>query len=383
MVKILDDIRQQFDQNNLTVLCLLDFSKAFDKVNHNVLCEKLRHYFGFSELAVSLVKSYLYNRTQRVVVGDDWSRPSFLRTGVPQGSILGPILFCLFINDLPSVCENVSFHLYADDIQIYLSRRIGLIDDLIFRINEDLTSICKWAEENGLTLNPKKTQALLVSKKEYNTEQLPTISLYNSSVSYVKSVTSLGFKVTNDLSCRDQINFVVGRIYGTLRKLWISSNFTPTDTRLRLVKTLLVPIILFSELVYPKLDSMSEHKLNVAFNDMTRYVYDLRRYDHISPYSTKILNCTVSKYTNYRNCIFLHKVIHTKTPLYLYERISLCHSSRTGNILTPSFKYLNSSRLFFVNSIRLWNSLPISIKQIREIANFKTEVFKHFSNMHL
>lgn len=380
MVKILEDIRLEYDKDNISVLCLLDFSKAFDKVDHRVLCQKLEHYFGFSNSAVRLIGSYLCNRTQRVCVGNNFSAHTYLKMGVPQGSILGPILFCAFINDLPSVCEHVSFHLYADDIQIYLSRRIGLIEDLVFRVNEDLERISNWAKENGLVLNPNKSQALLISKKTYNHRDLPSITLNSAHVSFVDSVTSLGFKISRDLSCRDHINSVIARIYGTLRKLWVSNSFTPQETKLRLMRTLLVPIISFSEVVYPKLDSLSEYKLRVALNDMTRYVYGIRRYDHISAFSKKILKCTMVEYVNFRNCIFLHRIIHTRTPEYLYEKIEFCTSSRTNNLVIPTFRYLNSSRLFFVHSIRLFNSLPVSIKRITDAVSFKTEVFKHFSN---
>lgn len=379
-VKVLDDIRSELDKDRLAVLCLLDFSKAFDRVNHDILCQKLAAYFGFSDRATRFINSYLSNRTQRVVIGEAISEPRSLLSGVPQGSILGPILFCMFINDLPRVCKNVSTNLYADDVQIYLSRPIGLIEDLVVRINEDLIKIHDWSETNGLSLNPGKTQAILLSYRECNTNNFPSIYIKDFKVPFSKSVTSLGFKVNTHLSSTDHINMTVGRIYGVLRKLWISRSFTPVETRLRLVKTLILPLITYSEVVYPRLDSASDHKLLVAFNNVTRYVYGLRRYDHISAFKTNILGCTLSQYISARNCIFLHKIIHTKSPRYLYTKLNFCQSARTLNIVVPTFKYLNSSRLFYVNSIRLWNSLPIQIKQIRGFTSFKNLIFKYFSS---
>lgn len=379
MVKILDDIRQQYDQSYLTVLCLLDFSKAFDRVNHSILCKKLRHYFGFSDRAVKLLSSYLSNRSQRVLVGDHFSNVRYLREGVPQGSILGPLLFCIFINDIAHVCNSVSFHLYADDIQIYLSRPIGLIEDLFHRVNDDLKGIYRWSVENGLTLNPSKTQAILISKKYYEPEILPPILLSNIQVKFVDKVTSLGFKINSSLSCNDHINYIIGRIYGCLRKLWTCASFIPRDTKLKLMKTMLVPIITYTDVIYCKLDSVSKNKLQVAFNGMIRYVYGLRRYDHVSAYQNSILGCSLTQYLDARNCIFLHKIIYSKSPRYLYEKLQFTQSARIFNFIIQPFNYTNSSSLFFTYAIRLWNSLPEHIKRASGASQFRIAIFKYFS----
>lgn len=379
MVKILDDIRQQFDRGYLTILCLLDFSKAFDRVNHNILCTKLRCYFGFSIRAVQLIASYLRNRSQRVLVGEHLSEAKYLKEGVPQGSILGPVLFCIFINDLAHHCKSSSFHLYADDVQVYLSRPIGLIEDLFCRVNEDLLAIYKWSVENGLTLNPSKSQAIMISQKAYETEDLPPIFLSSTRIQFVDNVTSLGYKINCTLSCRNQINYTIGRIYGCLRKLWICARFIPVDTKLKLMKTLLVPIISYAEVVYCKLDSVSMHKLQVAFNNMVRYVYGLRRYDHVSLYQNSILGCTLAQFLDARNCIFLHKIIYSRLPTYLFTKLQFAQSARTFNLIIQPFNYLNSTRLFFTYTIRLWNSLPEHIKRTWRASSFKKAILNHFS----
>lgn len=379
MVKILDDIRQQYDRSYLTVLCLLDFSKAFDRVNHSILCRKLRHYFGFSDRAVRLISSYLSNRFQRVLVGEHFSNVKYLREGVPQGSILGPVLFCMFINDISHVCKSVSFHLYADDVQIYLSRPVGLLEDLFHRINSDLSAIYIWSVENGLTLNPSKTQAILISKKYYEPDFLPPLLLSNTQIKFVDKVTTLGFKINTSLSCHDHINYTISRIYGCLRKLWTCASFIPRDTKLKLMKTLLVPIITYTEAIYCKLDSLSQNKLQVAFNGMIRYIYGLRRYDHVSAYQNSILGCSLTQYLNARNCIFLHKIIYSKSPRYLYEKLQFAQSDRTFNLIVQPYNYTNSSRLFFTHAIRLWNSLPVNIRRTSGAFQFRAAIFKYFS----
>lgn len=380
MVNILDDVRQEFDKGFVTLLCLLDFSKAFDKVNHSILCWKLKNFFGFGERAVRLLESFLSNRWQRVVVEEKCSSLKPLTLGVPQGSILGPILFCLFINDLPLVCKHVSVHLYADDVQLYLSQHLNRIDELVSHLNEDLAAINDWSVKNGLFLNPAKSQVVPISKRLFDLSFVPDIRLSNNKLQLVESVTTLGFVINRNLSCYNHVNLVIGRIYGCLRKLWLTASFTPIETRRKLVLTLIIPIITYAEVVYCSLDSLSQHKLQVAFNDAVRYVHGLRRYDRISVLSKNLLGCTLQQYLNARACIFLHKIIISKSPPYLFCKLKFSRSRRTFNINIPCFKYLNSSRLFFIHAIRLWNSLPLNIKGTLTTANYKIAIFSHFSS---
>jgi len=127
VMKIVDDIRECFDDSLITLLCLLDFSKAFDRVVYCLLIRKLGQNFGFNPFALKLIASYLCGRAQRVKVNGIFSSYRHLKCGVPQGSVLGPILFTMFINDIFEVVENCSIHAYADDVQLYISHRVGLV----------------------------------------------------------------------------------------------------------------------------------------------------------------------------------------------------------------------------------------------------------------
>ena len=371
LVKILDDIRGPYDSGQLSILCLLDFSKAFDTVDHSLLCAKLRQYFSFSDSAVRLIANYLNGRAQRVKIGELFSTYSNVSCGVPQGSVLGPLLFTLFINDVFDVCSNVSMHAYADDLQLYLSRPIGLVEDLCIRINEDLNAISDWAKSNNLKLNPSKSYAMPISKTIATLSELPPLSLLGTQINYVSKVTNLGFKINSSLSCVDHINSVVSKVYLTLRNLRRTSAYVPTVTKRKLVLQLLLPIITYAEVVYSKLDSRSSHKLLVCMNNATRYVYGLKQFDHVSVYCNRILGCNILKYLENRNCIFLHKIIKTRTPAYLFDKLQFCHSVRNMNLLVPTFNYINSSRLFFVSAIRLWNSVPVMLKNTNSINKFK------------
>ena len=120
LVKIVDDLKLSMTTDDSFVLVLLNFSKAFDSI-----IDKLHNMFGFESGAVNLIKSYLNGRSQYVEFDNIRSKASTLNCGVPQGSILVPLLFTLFINEFPSVLHGVMFHMYADDVHLYVSSKIA------------------------------------------------------------------------------------------------------------------------------------------------------------------------------------------------------------------------------------------------------------------
>ena len=184
--------------------------------------------------------------------------------------------------------------------------------------------------------------------------------------------------VNSNLSAIDHINSVVCRIYYVLRNLRMSLDYTPLETRLKLVKQLIIPIISYFDSIYCKLDSISLHKLLVAFNHATRYVYHLSRFEHISGWSKLILGCDLATYLKLRNLSFLYRLMKYKTPHYLYEKLRFGQSNRSRILIVPKHNCVVSERYFFINSVRLWNTLPTTIKLITNKSIFETELKKHF-----
>ena len=144
LTHLVDDFLRYIDSGKCICLVLLDFSKAFDTLDHSMLLAKL-HYLGFSKIAIDLIGSYLNGRKQAVVIEDDGSRiiSSFqsLNSGVPQGSILGPLLFTLYVSDISNVVTSCQIHQYADDSQIYKSFDLQDMQDALTLINRDLKKL--------------------------------------------------------------------------------------------------------------------------------------------------------------------------------------------------------------------------------------------------
>ena len=171
LLKAQNNILHSLNRNKVSLLLLIDFSKAFDLVEHSILLNKLENY-GIRGVALKWVESYLSNRMQFVSINGVESSKKHMKYGVPQGSILGPLLFIIYINDIPNVAKIAQFILYADDANIILTgNSIAEVNQQLCELSKDLIN---WVDCNGLALNLKKTNYMIFSRKRTE-HSLPTL----------------------------------------------------------------------------------------------------------------------------------------------------------------------------------------------------------------
>lgn len=370
LLKVHSDLLRQLDNKKACVLVLLDFSKAFDTVPHILLLHKLRHNFNFSELAVKLISSYLLNRSQVVYCNKLFSESRVLNSGVPQGSILGPLLFSLFVNDLPMVLTNSVHHLYADDFQIYEVADPRNINTCVNNINQDLKYIAMWSKSNGIQLNNSKTQAMLIYRKG-TFLTAPPVLVDNIVCPYVDKIKNLGIIFDKHLAWDSDVNRISSNSYAVLRPLWKFSDCLPKNIRHNLVMSLILPHFTYCCVVRSKLPIYNERKLEKVFNSCIRFIYGLRKFDRLTPYRNNILGYSLNKYINIQILIFLYKIITTQLPDYLYSEIVFAKSTRTLNLIVPKFSFDFYKSCFFVHAITLWNTLNPDVKRCKTVNLFR------------
>lgn len=377
LLKVHDDLLKKIDRKGVAFLLFIDFSKAFDRVSHSKLIQKLSVKYNFSIEASKLIQSYLTGRTQFVFSNGVISNPVAIMSGVPQGSILGPILFSLFINDLPSVLENCKMHIFADDVQLYLSSNCQPVAEMGRLLNEDLCKILRWSNRNLLPINASKTKVMFISRNRRNAS-LPQICLGQNVIEYVTSALNLGFIMQNNLEWDRHINGQCRKIYNGLRHLKITSSMLPVQTKLKLFKSLLLPHFMYGDVLLLNASANSLNKLCVALNACIRYIYNLSRYARVSHLQHNLLGCSFNNFFKLRSCLTLFKIINTSTPRYLSEKLQISRSTRTRNFIIPMHRTSHYNESFFVRGVAIWNQLPVVIKNIHSPITFRKECINWF-----
>lgn len=377
LLKVTEDIRKALDDGHITVLTLLDFSKAFDSVDYDILIAKCKH-LSFSDSTISWIASYLHNRQQIVVVDDLCSNPNPVHQGVPQGSVLGPLFFLIYVNDLSRELKECSHHMYADDLQIYISGKPSQVAILINKLNNELSSVVKWSIRNGFNLNPTKSQTIIIGSsqmhKKLECSSVPDVLIDNVAVPRHSQVKNLGLIFDDHLSWEYQIRNVCRKVYASLQSLRCIDKCLPTNTKEMLVKTLLCPHFDYGDIVYNNLKDSLAQTLQRAQNACIRFIYNIRKYDHISGVYKDHKILTLKNRRLYHSLCLLFKMLKTGSPSYLTKYFVHLKSSRFQKsqlLCIPKSKTNYYNKSFAITVAREWNKLPSNIKNCTSLTSFK------------
>ena len=212
ILELSDEILNSFEKNNFTVGVFIDLSKAFDTVNHDVLIKKLS-YYGINTNNLAWFSSYLRNRQQYISADGVCTESQNITCGVPQGSILGPLLFLIYVNDLNKASKILQPIMFADDTNLFYSHRN--IKTLFYTVNKELEHINEWFKSNKLSLNVRKTNYIFFHKKRKKDDiplKLPELLINNNRIDRVNSTKFLGIILNEHLSWENHINIIENKI---------------------------------------------------------------------------------------------------------------------------------------------------------------------------
>ena len=327
----------------VTILVLFDFSKAFDTVSHSKLLIKLRG-LGFSDVVLTWVHSYLTDRTQAVVdEGGGCSGWLATSSGVPQGSVLGPLLFTLFIHDICSSLKYSQHMIFADDTQIYLSCLPSELDRGIDLMAHDVGVIARFAADNGLKLNLTKSKAIILGSRAFvsriDLTVLPRISTGGIALPFVSEARNLGVVMSSNLSWRSHVLSISKKVHFSLHRLKYHRNILSREFRTTLVTSLIFPILDYCCLVYNDFTEELNTKLQQLINCGIRFIFDLRRDVHISPFRRSLGRLTVRSGRLYFLGIATFNILHDNSLYYLCDLFI-----RPAPSVRPS-RHLSSTRV--------------------------------------
>ena len=383
LIHLTDHVRTQVSRGNYTGMVLLDLQKAFDTVNHNILCNKLR---AMGVESIDWFRSYLSDRQQVVCVNKTSSNPMSITCGVPQGSVLGPLLFLCYINDMP-ISVNCKLLLYADDSALLVDGKDS--KEIAANLSIELESCQQWLIDNKLSLHLGKTEAILFG----STRKLKKLNDFNvmcnnEPIKSTQSVKYLGITLDQCLSGESAANNVIAKAGARLRFLYRQAQFLDQKTRKTLVSALIQCHFDYScSSWFSGLSKKLQNKLQVMQNKVVRFVLGLNPRTHVGQVELDRLG-----YLNVEDRVKQLKLNHVfniyneTSPGYLSEnfiKLSDRHRYNTRdshhNFVIPRVRGQFGSNTFQFTAVKAWNSLPGNIKSISTYAYFKKEVKSHLA----
>lgn len=392
LLKLTDDIRSGFDKKLITFALLFDFSKAFDTISPTALMRKLSS-MGLSRSALCWIHSYLLNRSQRVFNKDETSDWVTTNLGVPQGSVLGPLLFCLYINDVQQLFfgNDVRHILYADDLQIYVQVPFSRVEEGICQLSTAARAVSDWAAQSGLRLNPGKTQAICFASQYIITRidklGLPGVDLGSGvTVPFTDTVTSLGVVLDRTLSWKPFFDCLATKVNRVLYALRFVRSCTTESLRRHMVQALIFPLFDYYSVITLDATYQLRSRLQRLQNACVRYIFGLRRTDHVTPLRRELGWMRTDTRRQYFTAVLLYKIINFRSPSYLYDMFQKRELSRpargaTRDLNIPRMHTDFGQQSFKAQGVRLWNSLPECIKYLPSLSRFKYALREHLLNI--
>ena len=398
LLKVTTDIAQMMDDGDAALLVLLDLSAAFDTIDHHILLNRLQQDFGICNTALAWMCSYLADRKQSVLINESTSSPRNLSVGVPQGSVMGPILFLLYIAPLARLIDRhgILRHGYADDTQLYCRlpmRNATEITAAILRMNACISDVRCWMIRNKLKINDGKTEALLIGTKKSHLILAPmNISVRVGDMDIHPSTTArnLGAIFETDLSFNKHVSHLVKTSYFHLRRIRQIRSFLTKDSCKKAIHACVTSRLDFNNSLLIYCTESNKNRIQVAQNNAARIITGTRGRDHITPVLMDLRWLPVQDRINFKILSIVHKAIYdVNAPVYMKDFIEFYQPSRhlrsSSDILrlTPhNFNTVLLRKSFIVYYFKLWNTLPLFIRQINCHDSFKaalkTFLFKQF-----
>lgn len=369
---VVGNILESRDQGEASLLILLDFSRAFDAINISLLISKLIFY-GFDQQTVTWFRSYLTNRSQCVEIrrmdgSITMSADCHVLRGVPQGSILGPLLFIIYSADVINCFKNCRYHMYADDVQLYTSFKPKDTHMAIKRIDEDLERTIIWAEQNTLVLNPNKTKFMVLGSKhqiEATLSANPKITILGREICKVDEALNLGLLMDKDLRFEKHVNNILRNCFYKLKVLYEIRDYISEPLRKQLSNSLILSRLNYCDIVYgPCLLNRTECLIQRIQNACARFCFRIPKRNHVTPYLNKhhILKMTARRKIHYAS--FIYSIIATQSPQYLYYKLEWktdkCKFPIRSNVhplIVPKYRTAAFRGSFKYAATHCWNIL--------------------------
>ena len=380
--ELVNFIYQENDKGNLVGIASLDLSKAFDSICHNHLLYKLSK-LGLGKRSLDWCKSYLTDRKQQTKFKKYISNEQTVTSGVPQGSILGPLMFISFMNDLPENFTNCKIISYADDTQLLVSGKNG--KEIKEMLENVIKTAQKWYAENSLLNNATKTEIMLVTGRKHQENFFIEITDEGKKkkLELKKSIKILGVYLDHQLSWSKQVQEVNKKAKYAVRNLQRINMIIPLKPRILLYNSLVASHLNYADTVWAGCNMQNQNKLQRTQNLAVKSILGMKKHESANEALKMAKLLPLCEKRTIHEAVYIHKGLNNQLPSSIckqYESFKPDTNNRSStkqmlSIPTHKTERFKSSPLY--RTIQTWNSIPQKIKEIENTDTFKKSFQKY------
>ena len=382
ILSIIDKIQKAIDERNFSCGLFLDLSKAFDTVNHKILINKLKNY-GIRGVAQDWLTSYLCDRKQMVYIGNVSSDQEMTTCGVPQGSVLGPLLFLLYINDFHLCSDLFDFHLFADDANLFCKHK-NLIT-LESNLNRELNNIYTWLCAKRLSLNFDKSNFVIFHPPQKKIHFNVKLSINNIELKQEHYIKYLGILIDSNLSWKPQVNYIAKKIKRSIGILSKLRYYVNCNVLVNLYYSLIYPFLIYGILAWGNTYTTTLNPLYILQKKATRIITFSKFDDHSSPLFKQLNIIKLNDLVTLHISIFMHKYYNHLLPSVFecfFTEVKKIHSynTRLSSKLSYSLPKVRTNYAIFnirFQGAKVWNSLDEKVKLL-SLSLFKKSIIFDF-----
>ena len=372
------------------MLGLLDLSSAFDTVDHEILLSRLEQSYGITGSSLSWLQSYLSDRAQVVRVAGCNSSSTSLLHGVPQGSLLGPLLFITYSAPIANIIKRHGLwnHCYADDTQIFFYCRPDQVAGLSVKVSACIAELQSWMAANRLKLNANKTEFVWIASrprlKQISTD-IPPVIINDSEIQTSTVARNLGVYFDDQLNMQQHIANISRQSYFQLRQLRVVSRSLTKDALKMLLHAFVFSRLDYCNSLFFGLPDTSISKLQSVQNAAARLFGGLRKFYHVTPILRDQLHwLPIRQRIDFKIATLVYKSLNQLAPQYLLDMLHFAsddpvlsknRSAANGQLMQEQWQTVNyGKRNFYYSAPCVWNSIPADIRQQRSLIVFKSKL---------
>ena len=366
LVEVLNRIYKFLDMKMWVAIVSLDLSKAFDSISHSLLLHKLAK-LGMHENCINWVKSYLQNRKQVTKFKSFTSEEETITPGIPQGSIIGPLLFICYTNDLSDEFEDCQIYAYADDTQLITEAKN--LNQLKRKVENIIKTAQKWYESNSMKNNIDKTEVLILNPGREK-PKLKIVITNEGQPIVIKSkevIKVLGVKIDQQLNWKNQVNSTKKKAMNSIRNLNRVNSLLPKKLRVQLYKSLIEPIFSYADVAWGGCGIVNANSLQLAQNFAARSILGMKKSDSATTALKKLNFLNLKQRRLVHETVFAHKSIlnaHPTTLNQIYQQQQSTANTRSatrGKLNVPKHRTSKYEDSPFYRTLTAWNAAPTEL----------------------